>query len=472
MTPEEFREHGHAMIDWLADYIEGAGDRPVFPAVQPGDVRAGLTEHPPTEPEPFSAVMADLEQVIVPGLTQWQHPDFYAWFPSNITYPSILGELMASGLGVNAMAWATSPAATELETLMLDWMQELLGLPDRFRSTSASGGGAIQGTASESTLIAMLAARWRATGGDINATGDTTRLVGYTTSEAHSSIEKGFRIAGIGTGNMRVVPHDEHFAMRPDAFAAMVAADLAAGLVPFFVVTSHGTTSSMAFDPTPAIATIAHEHDMWVHVDAAMSGIASLSPTYRWVNQGLDVADSYTTNPHKWMGINFDCNLFWTADRAALIGALSILPPYLASEAAQFGAAIDYRDWGVPLGRRFRALKLWFALRTDGVGPVQDMIERHVDITQELAGLVAADNRFDVIAPHPLNLLCIARVGDTIDAANAATDALIDVANAADIGLFTRTVLDGRSVLRISVGARATTRDHVLAMWERLAALA
>jgi aromatic-L-amino-acid decarboxylase len=211
---------------------------------------------------------------------------------------------------------------------------------------------------------------------------------------------------------------------------------------------------------------------MWVHVDAAMSGIAALSPDHRWVNNGLDIADSYTTNPHKWMGINFDCNLFWTADRSALIGALSILPPYLASEAAQSGAAIDYRDWGIPLGRRFRALKLWFALRTDGVAPIQEMIEQHVAITQELAALVAADRRFDIVAPHPLNLLCIACANDDPAAANSATDALIEAANASGIGLFTRTVLDGRSVLRISIGARATTRDHVIAMWERLATLA
>ncbi len=270
---------------------------------------------------------------------------------------------------------------------------------------------------------------------------------------------------------MRVVPHDEHFAMRPDALAELIAADVASGLTPFFVVTSHGTTSSMAFDPTPAIAAIAHRHDMWVHVDAAMSGIAALSPEHRWVNIGLDVADSYTTNPHKWMGINFDCNLFWTADRSALIGALSILPPYLASAAAQSGAAIDYRDWGIPLGRRFRALKLWFSLRTDGVGPVQEMIATHVALTQELAALVAADERFEILAPHPLNLLCIAVRGESTSAADQATDALIERANAGGIGLFTRTVLDGRSAMRISIGARATDRARVLAMWDRLARL-
>ncbi len=472
VTPEEFRRHGHELIDWIADYVEGVGGRSVFPDIGPGDVRAQLPEHPPTAPEPFDAVLADVDDVIVPGLTHWQHPDFFAWFPSNVTYPSILGELLASGLGVNAMAWVTSPAATELETLMLDWMQELLGLPEGFRSTSERGGGAIQGTASESTLIAMLAARWRATGGAVNDDGDTTRLVGYCTSQAHSSIEKGFRIAGIGTARMRVVPHDDRYAMRPRALAEMITADVAAGLVPFIVVTSHGTTSSMAFDPTPEVAAICGEHGIWLHVDAAMAGIAALEPDYRWVNAGVELADSYCTNPHKWMGINFDCNLFWTADRAALIGALSILPPYLQSAATEAGAAIDYRDWGVPLGRRFRALKLWFALRTDGVGPVRAMIREHVAITQELAALVAADERFEIVAPHPLNLLCIARTGTDLDDANDATDALIDAANTSGAGLFTRTVLDGRSVMRISIGARSTTRDHVLVMWDRVSRLA
>ena len=521
MTPDEFRRQGHAMVDWIADLLAGGdgdarrqdddgrdddreGDggggrlatsdavrgRRVFPDVSPGDIRAQLPEHPPAETEPFDAVMADLERIIVPGLTQWQHPGFFAWFPSNVSFPSILGELMSAGLGVNAMAWATSPAATELETLMLDWMHELLDLPERFRSTSATGGGVIQGTASEATLVAMLAARWRATGGAANTDGDTTHLVGYTTSQAHSSIEKGFRIAGIGTDRVRVVDHDENFAMRPDVLARMIEHDLAAGLTPFFVCSAHGTTSSMAFDPTDAIAAVTEPHGIWLHVDAAMSGIAALEPEFRWVNDGLDRVDSYTTNPHKWMGINFDCNLFWVADSEPLIGALSILPPYLQSEAARAGAAIDYRDWQIPLGRRFRALKLWFALRVDGVGPTRSMIRDHVAWTQELARLVAADERFEVLAPHPLNLLTIARsgrdedgdapAGDDADGgatdrrarANERTDALIEAANATGRVLFTRTVLDGRSALRISVGASATTRTDVLAAWTLLSDLA
>jgi aromatic-L-amino-acid decarboxylase len=361
------------------------------------------------------------------------------------------------------MSWVTSPACTEVETLMLDWMQELLDLPERFRSTSEAGGGVIQGTASEATLVAILSARWRATGGTINHNGDTTRLVAYATSQAHSSIEKGLRIAGIGTDRTRTVAHDDSFAMRPDALAEMIATDRAAGLVPFFVCSTHGTTSSMAFDPTPEIGEICAREGLWLHVDAAMSGIATLAPEFRWMNDGLEFADSYCTNPHKWMGVNFDCDLYWTADRAALLGALSILPEYLRSEAAEAGAVIDYRDWQIPLGRRFRALKLWFAIRSDGVESFQTMIRRHVELTQELAGWIADDDRFEIVAPHPLNLVCVAmRSGDQ------ATDELIEAVNATGEALLTRTVLDGRSVLRISIGARSTERQHVEAAWHLL----
>jgi aromatic-L-amino-acid decarboxylase len=472
VTPDEFRTHGHDLIDWIADYVGSVEHRPVGSAVAPGDVRSQLPEHPPTHPEAFERVMADVERVVVPGLTQWQHPGFFAYFPSNTSFPSILGELLSAGLGVQGMSWVTSPACTEVETLMLDWMQELLDLPASFRSTSATGGGVIQGTASEATLVAILSARWRATGGAVNHDGDTTRLIAYATSQAHSSIEKGLRIAGIGTDRIRIVPHDGAYAMRADALDQMVAADRANGLVPFFVCSTHGTTSSMAFDPTSAIGEVCRRHEVWLHVDAAMSGIAALAPEFRWVNDGLELADSFCTNPHKWMGVNFDCDLYWTTDRNALLGALSILPEYLRSEAAEAGAVIDYRDWQIPLGRRFRALKLWFSIRCDGVRSFQQMIRHHVALTQELAAWVARDDRFDIVAPHPLNLLCIALRGTDANAGNAGTDALIDAANASGAALFTRTVLDGRSVLRVSIGARSTERHHVEAAWRLLRELA
>jgi len=467
VTPDEFRTHGHELIDWIADYVGSVDQRPVGSVVQPGDVRAQLATHPPTNAESFDAVMADVDRVVVPGLTHWQHPSFFAYFPANTSFPSILGELLSAGLGVQGMSWITSPACTEVETLMLDWMQELLDLPERFRSTSDNGGGVIQGTASEATLVAILSARWRATDGGVNHTGDTTRLVAYATAQAHSSIEKGLRIAGVGTDRIRTVPHDDTFAMRAEALAEMIAVDRAAGLVPFFVCSTHGTTSSMAFDPTTQLGEICMRENIWLHVDAAMSGIAALAPEFRWANDGLAFADSYCTNPHKWMGINFDCDLYWTADRAALLGALSILPEYLRSEAAEAGAVIDYRDWQIPLGRRFRSLKLWFAIRCDGVASFQEMIRRHVELTQELAGWVADDDRFEIVAPHPLNLVCLSlRAGD------AATEALIETANATGDALFTRTVLDGRSVLRISIGARTTERRHVEAAWRLLGTLA
>ncbi len=468
MTPEEFRNNGYALIDWITDYIEGVEQYPVSnPALHPGAIRAALPLHPPISLESFDSVLRDLDTVIMPGLTHWQHPSFFAYFPSNSSYSSILAELATAGLGVQGMSWITSPACTEVETLMLDWMQELLGLPERFRTDSEAGGGVIHGSASEATLAAILAARWRATGGNVNLDGDTGNLVAYTTTQAHSSIEKGLRIAGIGMERMRMVPVDNTFAMRADELQRMVEADLSAGLTPFFVCSSHGTTSSTAFDPTPAIAEVCSASGLWLHVDAAMSGIAALVPEYRWVNDGLEFADSYCTNPHKWMGINFDCDLFWTADRTALLGALSILPEYLRSKAAETGAAIDYRDWQIPLGRRFRSLKLWFALRCDGVEPVRAMILEHVRLTQLLAEWVQTDDRFEVVAPHPLNLLCLRlRAGD------AATDELIERANATGSALFTRTVLDGASCLRFSIGARLTEQRHVAAGWNLLQSLA
>jgi aromatic-L-amino-acid decarboxylase len=472
VTPDEFRKRGYQLIDWITDYLEHVETYPVSADVRPGDVRAMLPEHPPTEPESFDDVLLDLDRIVLPGLTHWQHPSFFAFFPGNSSYAAILGDLASTGLGVQGMSWVTSPACTEVETLMLDWMQELLGLPDGFRSTSTNGGGVIHGSASEATLTSILAARWRITDGAVNVDGDTTRLVAYATSQAHSSIEKGLRIAGIGTTQLRIVPHDESYAMVPAALEALVAADRAAGLVPFWVCATRGTTSTMAFDPTEAIGVIARREGMWLHVDAAMSGIGALVPEHRWINDGLDLADSYCTNPHKWMGVVFDCDLFYTADRRALLGALSILPEYLRSAAAESGAAIDYRDWQVPLGRRFRSLKLWFTLRTDGVAPVQAMIRRHIELTGRLAHWVAQDERFEVVAPAPLNLLCIRLRDDDPLGGDVRTDALIAAANETGQALFTRTVLDGRVALRISVGARTTEERHVLAAWELLQRLA
>ncbi len=466
MTPDEFRRSGHALVDWIAGYLEGVERHPVQAQVQPGDIRRQLPEAPPTTPEPFADVLADLDRIVVPGLTHWQHPRHFAYFPANVSYPSILGELASAGLGVQGMLWATSPACTEIEQVMLDWMVDLLGLPDRFRN-DGPGGGVIQDSASSATLCAILAARERATDGRTNRTGTTGELVAYTTEHAHSSVQKGVRIAGIGDANLRMVEVDDGFAMRPDALAAAISQDRAAGKVPFLVVATAGTTSSLAFDPVPAIADVCTREGVWLHVDGAMAGIAALCPALRWVNDGIERADSYTTNPHKWMGVNFDCNLFWVADRSALLRALSILPEYLRTAASESGAVVDYRDWQIPLGRRFRALKLWFVLRVDGVEPAQEMIARQIGLADELVAWVVDDPRFRLAAPPMLNLVVVALVdGDE------ATDALVAAANASGRALFTRTVLDGRAALRISIGGRTTHREHVEEAWQLLQSLA
>jgi aromatic-L-amino-acid decarboxylase len=462
VTPEEFRAAGHQLVDWISSYLDTVGSLPVAPDLQPGAVRVALADLDVGGEVPWAAIFDDFQRAIVPGLTHWQHPRFFAYFPANTSYLAILGELLSAGLGVNGMLWATSPAATELETLALDQLADLLDLPANFRSTGP-GGGVIQGSASEATLCALLAARERATEGRANAVGAhgvDVKLVCYATAQTHSSLVKAARIAGIGSGNVREVATDETWAMRPDALARAVREDRAAGRLPFFVCATRGTTSSMAFDPVPEIAAVCTAENVWLHVDAAMSGTAALCPEYRWVNDGLGHADSYCTNPHKWVGVVFDCDALWVADRAALTGALSVLPEYLRTP--QTGAVIDYRDWQVPLGRRFRALKLWFVLRA-GIPEAQAMIRRHVGLTQEFAGRLAADARFEVVAPHPLSLVCFAHRGG-----NDATRALLESVNATGRVLLSHTLLGGRYVIRVSIGGRTTDAESVAELWSLL----
>ena len=466
MTPDEFRTAGHSMVDRIAAYLDSVGEQRIVPDIAPGDVYAALPPTAPAATTDVDTLMADIDRVIIPNLSHWQHPGWFAYFPANTSYASILAELLSAGLGVQGMSWVTSPAATEVETLMCDWMLDLLDLPRSFRSDTATGGGVIQGSASEATLVAVLAARWRATQGAVNDTGDTSRLVAYRTAQAHSSIDKGLRIAGIGERRIRTVAHDADLAMDPADLARQMTADVDAGLQPFFVCSTHGTTSTLAMDPTAAIADAIDSLGdpgtprIWVHVDAAMAGIAALDPDQRWVNDGVDRADSYCTNPHKWMGVNFDCTLFWTVDRHAMLGALSILPAYRRSVAADSGA-IDYRDWQIPLGRRFRALKLLFVLRLDGVEPIIEMLRHHLRLADDLAARVEADPRLEIATPPRLGLVCLRHIdGD------AATDALIDAVNASGRHLVTRTEVDGGSILRVSIGARTTAAEHVDALWD------
>jgi aromatic-L-amino-acid/L-tryptophan decarboxylase len=462
MTPDEFRRHGHAMVDWIADYYARIESFPVLSQVEPGQIRASLPADPPLKGESFPAILADIEKLILPGITHWQSPNFYAYFPSNASGPAILGDLLSSGLDVQGMLWATSPACTELETHVLDWLVDLLDLPQKFRSTS-SGGGVIQDTASSASLCALLAARERATNFASNRYGCDGKLVAYTSSQAHSSLEKGAQVAGIGRDNLRLIEVDEAFAMRPDALARQIEEDRRAGLVPFFVCATVGTTSSNAIDPVPEIGHICREHKLWLHVDAAMSGTAALCPEFRHTHAGLEFADSYCFNPHKWMFTNFDCDCFYVADRKALIQTLSVLPEYLRNQASETGAVIDYRDWQIPLGRRFRALKLWFVIRHYGVEGLQHHIRRHVELAQQFAGWVGNDDRFEMAAPVPLNLVCFRHKGG-----DSSNQTLMDRLNRSGDLYLTHTRLNKHLTLRLCVGQTNTTSRHVEKAWKRI----
>ena len=462
MTPEEFRRRGKELVDWIADYHGRVEDLPVLSPVKPGEIRAQLPPHPPDRGESFDAMLADVEKIVLPGVTHWQSPNFFAYFPSNSSGPAVLGELLSAGLGVQGMLWATSPACTELETHVLDWLVEMLGLPEKFLSTSA-GGGVIQDTASSATLCAMLAARERATGFASNERGLDRRFVAYASGQAHSSVEKAAKIAGIGSQNLHLVPVDESFAMRPEELARLVFEEKRAGLIPFFVCATVGTTSSNAVDPLKEIGRICRDFGLWLHVDAAMSGTAALCPEFRWIHEGLEHADSYVFNPHKWMFTNFDCDAFYVADRAALIRTLSVLPEYLKNRATESGAVFDYRDWQIALGRRFRALKLWFVIRHYGVEGLRHHVRRHVELAQWFARQIEASSDFELAAPAPLNLVCFRhRGGEKLNRE------LMDRLNRSGKLYLTHTSLNGEFTLRLCVGQTWTEERHVQAAWERI----
>jgi aromatic-L-amino-acid/L-tryptophan decarboxylase len=462
MTSDEFRRHGHEVVDWLANYFARIESFPVLSQVEPGQIRASLPPEPPAQGEPFEAMLQDVEKLILPGITHWQSPNFFAYFPCNSSGASILGDLLSSGLGIQGMLWATSPVCTELETHVLDWLVQMLDLPQKFLS-SEIGGGVIQDTASSASLCALLAARERATNFRSNKQGCDGKLVAYTSSQAHSSIEKAVQIAGLGRDNLRLIEVDENFAMRPDVLGERIQEDLKDGLVPCFVGATIGTTSSNAIDPVPEIGRICREHNIWLHVDAAMSGTAALCPEFRYIHKGLEFADSYCFNPHKWMFTNFDCDCFFVADRKCLIQTLSVLPEYLRNKATETGAVIDYRDWQIPLGRRFRSLKLWFVIRHYGVEGLQHHVREHVRLAQQFAAWVKEDKQFELAATAPLNLVCFRhRGGDQIN------QHLMDGLNRSGDLYLTHTRLNERLTLRFCVGQTYTQERHVKRAWNRI----
>jgi aromatic-L-amino-acid decarboxylase len=473
VTPEEFRAAAHELVDWIADLRLRIPDLPVRSEVTPGEVRTALTGPPPEHPEDFSAVLRDLDRVVVPGITQVQSPGYFAWFPSNSSLASVLGDMASSGIGALGITWASAPALTEVEEVVTEWLRELCGLAPEWR-------GAIHDTASTACLVAMLVARERATGlgehrGGLQA--EPAPLVVYASPQAHSSVPKAVLLAGFGRENLRLVDVDPTtYAMDPEALRAAMAADVAAGLRPAAVVASVGTTGTTAVDPVAAIVAIAAEHGAWVHVDAAMAGSAMLLPECRHLFAGVDGADSLSWNPHKWLGTVLDTSLLYVRDVDHLTAVMSTNPSYLRS--AVDGEVTQYKDWGIPLGRRFRALKLWFHLRLDGAEAIRARLRRDLENARWLAAQVAAEPGWEVLAPVALQTVCVRHVPAGLrgsdgavtdpDAVDAHTLAWVERVNASGRAFLTAALLDGRWMARVSIGAEATERSDVEELWARL----
>jgi len=466
MTPEEFRRLGHQIVDWVADYRERAATLPVMSRVTPGEIKAQLPAEPPQEAEGFEAILRDLDRVILPGLSHWQHPRFFGYFPSNGELSSVLGDYLSTGLGVLGLSWQSSPALTEVEEVVTDWMRQMVGLSDAWS-------GVIQDTASSCTLVALVCARERSSGFSLARAGlqsEPAPLVVYASAHSHSSVEKAALLAGFGRANIRVIPADEQYAMRPDALARAVREDLAAGRTPCAVVATCGTTATTAFDPLEAIAAVCAEHGLWLHVDAAMAGSAMILPECRTLWKGIEGADSLVMNPHKWLGVAFDCSLYYVRDPQHLVRVMSTNPSYLQS--AVDSRVKNLRDWGIPLGRRFRALKLWCLIREQGVARLQGRLRRDLDNARWLESQVRAQPHWRVLAPVQLQTLCVRHEppGLEAEALDRHTLAWAERVNASGEAYVTPAILDGRWMVRLSVGSLTTEREHVAALWELLCA--
>ena len=461
VTTDEFRKRGHQLIDWIADYRERVAALPVMARTAPGEVKAALPAAPPVDPEPFDAVLRDLDAVVVPGLSHWAHPQFFGYFPSNGELASVLGDYASTGLGVLGLAWQSSPALTEVEEVATDWMRQMLGL-------SGAWSGVIQDTASTSTLIALLCAREKTTAYSLAAGGlqaEARPLVVYASSHAHSSVDKAALLAGFGRDNVRHIEHDDRFAMRPEELEHAIADDHAAGRVPCAIVATTGTTTTTAIDPVADIAAIAARHGLWLHVDAAMAGSAMILPECRWMWDGIEGAHSLVVNPHKWMGAAFDCSVYFVREPNDLIRVMSTNPSYLQTAADR--VVKNFRDWGLPLGRRFRALKLWFLIREQGVSGLQARLRRDLANAQWLAEHVRSTAGWRVLNPVVLQTVCVRHEPDGVigDALDRHTQSWVDRVNRSGDAYLTPAVLDGRWMARVSIGAIATERAHVERVW-------
>jgi aromatic-L-amino-acid decarboxylase len=459
MDAEQFRKYGYEFIDWLAGYFENIEDYPVKPSVAPGDIKKLLPDAPPEKGEAMELIFSDFREKIVPGITHWQHPGWMAYFPANNSPASVLAELLTAGLGLQCMIWQTSPAAAELEETVMEWLRKMVGLPETFT-------GVIQDTASTATLCALLSAREKSTGYSCNLKGVAGKLRVYATAETHSSIEKGVKIAGFGRENLQIIETDNEFAMRADVLEARIKADMEAGFVPACVVATLGSTSSMAMDPVDAISVVCQKYSLWLHVDAAFAGTAAVVPELRGFMKGVEHADSFVFNPHKWMLTNFDCSAYFVKDPEALIRTFSIQPEYLKTGADE--RVHNYRDWGIQLGRRFRALKLWFVIRSYGLEGIQKMVRTHVQLAEELSQWMMADGRFQIMAPVRLSLVCFRfNPGhfseEQLDSLNRK---LLEQINASGEVYMTHTSLRSKYTIRVAIGSHTTTRIHVKNAWE------
>lgn len=462
MNPEEFRKTGHQLIDWIADYRARIDEYPVRSQAQPGEIRAQLPASPPGKPEPLNELFNDLEKIILPGLSHFQSPKFFGYFPANGELSSVLGDYLSTGLGALGLSWQTSPALTELEELVTDWMRQMVGLSD-------SWSGVIQDTASTSTLVALMSARERASNYSLSRgglQGEEHPLIVYVSSHSHSSVEKAALLAGFGRANLRFIEADENFAMKADSLKQTLQADLAAGFTPCAVVATTGTTTTTALDPVRAIAEIAREFNLWLHVDAAMAGSAMILPECRWMWDGIEKADSLVMNPHKWLGAAFDCSLYYVRDPQHLIRVMSTNPSYL--QTAMDSKVKNLRDWGIPLGRRFRALKLWFLIREQGVENLQARLRRDLANAQWLAEQVKSTPNWRVLNPIHLQTICVRHepAGLQGEALDKYTLDWVERINNSGNTYLTPATLNGRWMARISIGAILTERQHVEELWE------
>ncbi len=460
MKPDEFRKHAHELVEWMASYMENIEDYPVKSQVKPGDIFSLIPDHPPGKPETFEAFIRDVDNIIMPGISHWQSPNFFAYFPANVSPPSILAEMIIASLGSQCMIWETSPAAAELEEKVMIWLREMTGLPEGFE-------GVIQDTASTSTLAAILTAREKATGYSINDKGafssGTLRI--YCSEQTHSSVEKAVKISGIGRKNLIKIPVRDDFSMDTVKLREAIAKDKKEGFIPACVIATIGTTGTTAIDPISSIGEICSENNIFLHVDAAMGGTALILPEFRWMIDGMEYIDSFVFNPHKWMFTNFDCSAYFVKDAGSLIRTFEILPEYLKTRTR--GQVNDYRDWGVPLGRRFRALKLWSVIRSYGVEGLQAKVRQHIKIASELKQMVTSEPDFELLAPVVLSVVCFryAPPGLDEDQTNKINEILNHRLNDSGKIYLTHTVLRGKYTLRMVTAQTEVTSDHVRKAW-------